>query len=69
MLTINIPHAATNDYIDIPEVSGCRVVTVTAVIYQATKGQTLRVLEGEEEAAEGECPLDIKVDLMVSPME
>ncbi|CAI8052856.1 hypothetical protein GBAR_LOCUS28922, partial [Geodia barretti] len=56
--------AATDDYIDIPEVSGCRVVTVTAVIYAATKGQTLHVLKEAEEAMHGECPLDIKVDLM-----
>ena len=39
---------------------------MSAVIYQATKGQTLRVLKGAEEAMQGECPLDIKVDLMVS---
>ena len=42
------------------------MVTVTAVIYAATKGQTLHVLKEAEEAMHGECPLDIKVDLMVS---
>ena len=60
-------HTATDDYIDIPEVNGCRVVTVTAVIYQATRGQPLQVLREAdlEEATLGECPLDVRVDLMV----
>ena len=40
------------------------MVTVTAVIYQATKA--VHVLKGSEETLNGECPLDIKVDLMVS---
>ena len=56
---------ATDDYIDIPEVYGCRVVTVTAVAFQGSGNEAMQILKSDEEAMHGECPLDIKVDLMV----
>jgi hypothetical protein len=56
--------AATEDYIDIPEVYGCRVITVTAVMHQGSDQEPLQLLKGEEEGVAGDCPLDVKVDLM-----
>ena len=58
-------HTATDDFIDIPEVYGCRVITVTAVMYPGEDKDPLQLLM-DNEGTQGECPLDIKVDLMVS---
>ena len=41
------------------------MVTVTAVAYQGSSDEALQVLKGDDEAIHGQCPLDIKVDLMV----
>ena len=63
--THTLTHTATDDFIDIPEVYGCRVITVTAVMYPGEDKDPLQLLM-DNEGMQGECPLDIKIDLMVS---
>ena len=61
---VQLDPIATDDYIPIPEVSGCLSVTVPAVVKE-NDDETLQLLMGEKEGTQGDCPLDVKVDLMV----
>ena len=38
---------------------------MTAVVYQGASDEAIQLLMSDEEAVHGECPLDIKVDMMV----